>query len=190
MSNLHTVDVTNSSAEEEFQVLPEVFELFPEMVENRRWFHAHPEIGFEEHQTAAKIAEILKSYGIESIHENIAKTGIVAVIHGGNPGPCIALRADIDALPLTETAEVDYKSQNNGFMHACGHDGHITGLLATAKLLWKEREHLHGTVKIIFQPAEEGFGGAKVMIEENVLEEGKCGPRVDEIFGIHLWSCK
>lgn len=188
--SFHSVDIANSSADAPIQVLPEVFQLFPEMVTNRRWFHAHPELSFQEVKTAARIAEILRSYGIQEIYEHIGKTGVVGVIRGGKPGPCIALRADIDALPITETAAIDYKSQNEGVMHACGHDGHITGLLAAAKLLWNEREGLKGIVKLVFQPAEEGYGGAPEMIKDGVLEDGKCGPRVDEIYGIHLWSGK
>lgn len=186
--SLHAIDISNSTAEVPVHVLPEVFQLFSEMVENRRWFHAHPELSFQEVNTALHIAEILRSYGIEEIYERIGRTGVVGIIKGGKPGPCIALRADIDALPIIETATIDYKSKNEGVMHACGHDGHITGLLAAAKLLWAERAQLAGTVKLIFQPAEEGYGGAPEMIKDGVLEEGHQGPKVDEIYGIHLWS--
>jgi amidohydrolase len=183
------MDRTNSTAEEAIHILPEVFEIFPEIIQNRRWFHAHPELNFREFETAAKIAEHLRSYGIDEVHENIGKTGVVAVIKGGHSGPCIALRADMDALPILETADIEYKSLNQGKMHACGHDGHITGLLATAKLLWKTRADLHGSVKLLFQPAEEVYpGGAKEMIKDGCLEDGKLGPRVDEIYGIHLWT--
>lgn len=190
MSSLHALDITNSTADASVHVLQEVHELYPEMVENRRWFHAHPELSFEEVKTAAHIVEVLRSYGIEEIHEKVGRTGVVGIIRGGKPGPCIALRADIDALPITETAPIEYKSQNEGVMHACGHDGHITGLLAAAKLLWKEKESLAGIVKLVFQPAEEGYGGAREMIKDGVLEEGPLGPKVDEIYGIHLWSGK
>eukprot|EP01040_Poterioochromonas_malhamensis_P011295 gene11295-12304_t len=188
MSSLHALDITNSTADASVHVLQEVHELYPEMVENRRWFHAHPELSFEEVKTAAHIVEVLRSYGIEEIHEKVGRTGVVGIIRGGKPGPCIALRADIDALPITETAPIEYKSQNEGVMHACGHDGHITGLLAAAKLLWKEKESFAGIVKLVFQPAEEGYGGAREMIKDGVLEEGPLGPKVDEIYGIHLWS--
>ncbi len=197
MSTLHSLDITNSTADAPVYVLSEVFEIYPEIVENRRWFHAHAELSFEEVQTAKHIVEVLKSYGIEEIYEGVGLTGVVGIIRGGKPGPCIALRADIDALSIIETAEIEYKSQNEGAMHACGHDGHITGLLAAARLLWKERDSLAGTVKLLFQPAEEGFkpgedgyGGAREMIKAGVLEEGPLGPKVDEVYGIHLISCK
>jgi len=190
MSALFDLDISNSTSEESVFVLPEIMALQEEAITTRRWFHAHPELSFQEFQTAVKIVEHLKAIGISEIFENIGKTGVVALIRGGCPGPCIALRADIDALAITETAEVDYKSQNNGVMHACGHDGHITGLLLTAKVLWSQREQLSGVVKLIFQPAEEGYHGAKEMIKDGVLEEGPLGPCVDEIYGIHLWSCK
>jgi len=110
--------------------------LSDEIVANRRWFHAHPELSFQE-VTAAKIVEILRSYGMEEIFKGV-RTGVVALIRGASEGPCVALRADIDALPVLETAEVEYVSQNSNVMHACGHDGHITGLLA-AKVLWSDR---------------------------------------------------
>lgn len=116
--------------------------------------------------------------------------GVVALIRGDQPGKCCALRADMDALPLTETADVPYRSQNPGVMHACGHDGHMTSLLATAKVLMANRDKFKGVVKLIFQPAEEGQGGAPEMIKDGCLEEGIHGPRVDSIYGIHLWSRK
>jgi amidohydrolase len=113
----------------------------------------------------------------------------VALIRGGaGPGPCVALRADMDALAVTETADIPYKSQNDGKMHACGHDGHMAGQLAAAQVLFNQRGSLRGTVKLIFQPAEEGLGGAPAMMKDGVLEEGPQGPRVDSIYGIHLWS--
>jgi amidohydrolase len=160
-----------------------------EMVENRRWFHARPELSFQEFITSAKVAELLRSYGITEIYENVGKTGVVGVIRGGaGEGPCVALRADMDGLPLTETADIPYKSTHEGVMHACGHDGHMTSLLATAKVLHQTRESFKGVVKLVFQPAEEGLGGAPEMIKDGVLEDGPCGPRVDSIYGIHIWS--
>ncbi|KAJ1392067.1 hypothetical protein B484DRAFT_439520, partial [Ochromonadaceae sp. CCMP2298] len=137
-----TVDMDLSSLS--FTPLPEVAALSDEIVANRRWFHAHPELSFQEVHTAAKIVEILRSYGIEEIFEGVARTGVVALIRGASEGPCVALRADIDALPVLETAEVEYVSQNSNVMHACGHDGHITGLLAAAKVLWEQRQTLRG----------------------------------------------
>ena len=115
--------LNNSTAESTVDPLPETVELFDEMCANRRWFHAHPELGYEEFITAAKIAEILRSYGITEMWEQVGKTGIVAMIRGEHPGPCIGLRADIDGLPVQETAKIDYKSKHDGRMHACGHDG-------------------------------------------------------------------
>ena len=114
----------------------------------------------------------------------------MALIRGGHPGPCIALRADMDALPITETSDIPFKSQNEGVMHACGHDGHMAGLLAAAKILFQQRDTLHGIVKLIFQPAEEGYAGAPEMIKDGCLEDGPQGPRVDAIYGLHLWSCE
>lgn len=190
MTVLEKVMSSTSTSTENITFLPEVFAIAAEAIENRRWFHAHPELSFQEHKTAAKIVEILHSYGIEEIFEGVGRTGVVALIRGAEEGPCIALRADIDALPLQETAEIDYRSQNEGVMHACGHDGHIAGLLAAAKVLFAERAKFRGVVKLLFQPAEEGYGGALEMIKDGCLEAGPQGPEVDSIYGIHLWSCK
>lgn len=169
-------------------ILSEVSALQSEVVSNRRWFHAHPELSFQEVNTASKIADLLRSYGIVEVFENVGRTGVVGLIRGSGNGPCVALRADIDALPITETADIDYKSVNVGVMHACGHDGHITGLLAAAKVLNEEKDRLKGVVKLLFQPAEEGYGGAKVMIEDGCLEDGPFGPKVDSVYGLHIWS--
>lgn len=194
MTDLVNIDIHESTATSDIAVLPEIHALFPEILENRRWFHAYPELSFEEVKTAARIAEILRAYGIEEIYEQVGRTGVVALIRGTAPASatnsnlCIALRADIDALPITETATVDYASKNAGVMHACGHDGHISELLAAAKVLHNERHSFTGVVKLLFQPAEEGYGGAREMIKDGCLEEGGLGPRVDEIYGIHLWT--
>ena len=170
------------------RVIPEIYALKDEMIANRRWFHQHPELSYKEVVTAAKVVELLRSYGITEITEGVGRTGVVALIRGGSEGPCVALRADMDALPILESAEVEYKSQNEGAMHACGHDGHMTGLLAAAKVLNAEKEKIRGVVKLLFQPAEEGPGGAREMIVDGVLEEGRMGPRVDSVYGLHLWS--
>lgn len=172
----------------DFDIPEEILAIKTEIVENRRWFHAHPELSFKEFETAKKIAELLREYGISEVFENIATTGVVALIRGTRPGPCIALRADIDALPVQEIAEVPYRSLNEGCMHACGHDGHMAGLLGAARILNTQKDTLSGCVKLIFQPAEEGYGGAAVMIKEGVLNDGPYGPKVDAIYGIHLWS--
>lgn len=184
------MDLFNSTCVDAVSILPEVASLFDEVVQTRRWFHSHPELSFKEYNTAAKIVELLRSYGIDEIYEGCARTGLVAMIRGGEAGPCIALRADIDALPVLETSDVPYKSQNIGAMHACGHDGHITGLLTAARVLNAERHKLKGSVKLLFQPAEEGYGGAKVMVDDGCMEDGIFGPRVDSVYGIHLWSCE
>lgn len=114
----------------------------------------------------------------------------MALIRGSEPGICIGLRADMDALPIQEIADIEYKSKVDGVMHACGHDGHIASLLAAAKVLFNQRHKLKGVVKLIFQPAEEGYNGAGLMIDDGVLEDGIYGPRVDFIYGNHLWSCE
>ena len=157
-------------------------EIFAETVSLRRSLHANPELAFEEHTTAALVADRLKEWGIE--HETgIAQTGVVGYIRGAKPGKTIALRADMDALPIQEANEVPYASQNAGKMHACGHDVHTSSLLGTAKILQGLREEITGTIKLIFQPSEEkNPGGAAFMIEAGVLEN----PKVESIFGQHV----
>jgi amidohydrolase len=152
-----------------------------QLVADRRHFHRHPERGFEERATAAYVAERLARLGIEH-QTGVAETGVVGLIRGAHPGRCVLLRADMDALPLTEETGAEYASQTPGVHHACGHDGHTAMLLGAAEILNQRREHLHGTVKLVFQPAEEGPGGAKPMIEAGVMEN----PRVDACFGLHL----
>ena len=178
------------TSELNLNILNEISLIEEEIIVNRRWFHAHPELSFQEYETAKKVIEILKDIGITEIFEGIGRTGVVALIRGGKEGPCIGLRADMDALPINEVNNLEYKSRNEGVMHACGHDGHMAGLLATAKVLFNERETLSGVVKLIFQPAEEGFAGAPEMIKDGCLDEGLLGPNVDAIYGLHLWSCK
>ena len=156
--------------------------LQPALVEWRRQLHQKPELGFREQLTAAFIAQKLDEWGIEH-QTGIAQTGIVAIIQGDRPGAVLGIRADMDALPIQEENDVPYKSQHDGVMHACGHDGHVTIALGTAYYLSQHRDFA-GTVKIIFQPAEEGPGGAKPMIEAGVLKN----PDVDAIIGLHLWN--
>jgi amidohydrolase len=148
----------------------------------RRTLHQRPELGFTEKLTADFIAQKLQDWGIPHQTE-IAQTGIVATLEGNRPGRVLAIRADMDALPVQEENDVPYKSQHDGKMHACGHDGHVTIALGTAYYLAHHRDFA-GTVKIIFQPAEEGPGGAKPMIEAGVLKN----PDVDAIVGLHLWN--
>ncbi len=151
------------------------------LIQVRRDFHLHPELGFEENRTAKKIAAYLDEMGIEYI-EGIARTGIVGIIRGGQEGKTIALRADIDALPIQDEKKTEYQSMVEGKMHACGHDAHTTILLGTAKVLNEMKDSLKGNVKLFFQPAEETTGGAKPMIEEGVMEN----PHVDAVFGLHM----
>lgn len=146
----------------------------------RRDFHMHPELGFEETRTRDKIIGYLEEMNIE--YKVIAKTGVVGLIRGGKEGRTVGFRADIDALPIVDKKEVPYKSTVKGKMHACGHDAHTTILLGAAKILNDMKDELNGSVKLIFQPAEETTGGAKPMIEEGVLEN----PHVDGMFGLHV----
>jgi len=161
---------------------PEIEAIGEEIIENRRHLHQHPELGLQEHNTAKFISEKLNELGL-GISTGVGQTGVVALLKGGD-GPCIGLRADMDGLPIQETGDVPYKSINDGVMHACGHDGHMAMLLGAAKVICGMRDQLKGTVKFIFQPAEEGRGGARFMIEDGVLGD----PDVDEIYGIHLWN--
>ncbi|HEY4652598.1 MAG TPA: M20 family metallopeptidase [Pontibacter sp.] len=142
----------------------------PETVQVRRHIHANPELSFEEYNTAAYVKQTLERYGIAS--ETMAETGLVALIKGRNPDrKTIALRADLDALPIVEANEVDYKSRNAGVMHACGHDVHTASLLGAARILQELRDEFEGTIKLVFQPGEEKFpGGASIMIKEGVLQ--------------------
>lgn len=164
------------------------------MIEWRRHFHENPELSNREFNTAKKIAEHLKSLGID-VQTGVAKTGVVGILKGGKPGPTVALRADIDALPVTERTPVpfaskavsEYNGVQTGVMHACGHDTHIAILMATAEVLAGIKKDLPGTVKFIFQPAEEGAppgeeGGAKLMVKEGVLKN----PDAEVIFGLHI----
>ena len=159
----------------------EVQSIKQSIINNRRDFHMHPELGFKELRTSKIIAEKLSSYGLD-VETGVGKTGVVAVLKGKSSGKTIALRADMDALPIQETGNLSYKSINDGVMHACGHDGHMSMLLGAAKILSNMKSKIAGTVKFIFQPAEEGGGGARYMIEDGVLDG------VDEIYGAHLWN--
>ena len=165
------------------QIRDEIRSLQSSIVKWRRELHQKPELGFAEQITAEFIDRKLNQWQIPH-QTGIAKTGIVATITGKSPGKVLAIRADMDALPIQEANEVPYKSQHDGKMHACGHDGHTAIALATAYYLSQHRNDFSGTVKMIFQPAEEGPGGAKPMIEEGVLNN----PDVDAIIGLHLWN--
>ena len=157
-------------------------EIHQEIIDIRRNIHANPELAFEEFETSGTVKKFLHSLGVE-YDEHVAKTGVVGYIHGREAGPTIALRADMDALPILEANEVEYASKNQGKMHACGHDVHTSSLLGTAKILSELKDQFKGTIKLIFQPSEEKLpGGAAVMIEEGVLEN----PKVDGIWGQHV----
>ncbi|MDQ1592480.1 MAG: hypothetical protein QOG71_3107 [Pyrinomonadaceae bacterium] len=157
-----------------------------QLVAQRRDFHMHPELSNREERTARVVAERLKSLGFDEVRTNVARHGVVAVLKGGKPGAVVAVRADMDALPIQETNDVPYKSQTPGVKHACGHDVHTTVGLGVAEVLSRMRSEISGTVKFIFQPAEEGppageEGGAPLMIKEGALEN----PRPQAIFGLH-----
>jgi amidohydrolase len=152
----------------------------PEVAAWRQDLHAHPEVGFEEVRTAGIVADKLREFGVDEVIEGIARTGIVGIIRGRGEGPMIGLRADMDALPMQERGERPHRSTIDGKMHACGHDGHTAMLLGAAKLLC-ERRDFAGSVAVIFQPAEEGGGGGRVMVEEGLFEHAPC----DSVWGLH-----
>ncbi len=152
------------------------------LVEIRRTLHRHPELGFEEFETSRLVSEWLDRFGLR-VERGLAKTGVVGLLEGKEPGRTVAVRADMDALPLEEANQVPYASETAGKMHACGHDAHVTILLGVARLFSSMRDRVKGNIKWIFQPAEEGGGGGKMMVEEGVLEN----PKVDAIFGIHVF---
>lgn len=162
----------------------DVDEILPGVVADRRHLHEHPELAFEEHETARFVAERLQSLGVEEIKIGVGRTGVTGLIRGKKgDGKVVMLRADMDALPILEENDVDYRSSVDGKMHACGHDAHTAMLLGTTRLLMDLREQFAGTVKVLFQPAEEvPPGGAIEMIRDGVLEN----PRVDAVFGLHV----
>lgn len=153
----------------------------PWLVEIRRDLHQHPELGLEEHRTSAKVRERLDELGLEHV-DGLGGTGVMGLVPGQNPGRAVALRADLDALPMADGKDVPYRSTIPGRMHACGHDVHTTILLGAARLLAGRRQELRGLVKLLFQPAEETVGGARLLIEAGVLEN----PKVEAIFGLHV----
>ena len=166
------------------QLKSDIDELVPDMVAMRRDLHEHPELAFEEVRTSGIVAQRLRALGLE-VRTGIAKTGVVGLLKGGASQPgakTIAIRADIDALPIIEMNDIDYRSTVEGKMHACGHDGHTSIALAVADILSKRRAELTGNVKFIFQPAEEKIGGAEPMVKEGAMEG------VDGVIGLHLIS--
>ena len=178
------------------KIIQSINKVEPKCIEWRRHLHQYPELGNREFKTAKLIADHLKKLGLE-VKEGVAKTGVVGLLRGGKPGPCIALRADMDALPLVERVNIPfaskektiYNGQETGVMHACGHDTHVAMLMSVAEILSGIKTELKGTVKFIFQPAEEGApegeeGGAALMVKEGVMDN----PKVEAIFGLHIQS--
>ena len=154
-----------------------------DVVELRRDFHAHPELGFEEVRTAKIVAERLKALGYE-VRTGLGQTGVIGILRTNRPGKTVLLRADMDCLPIDERSGVEFASTWPGKMHACGHDGHTAILLGAAQMIMERRDLVHGTIVMCFQPAEEGKGGARAMIEDGVLDD----PHVDRVYGLHLSS--
>jgi amidohydrolase len=190
----YSIFATAQNSALKIKVAQKAATLEPKVITWRRDFHQNPELGNREFKTAEKIAVHLRSLGIE-VQTGVAKTGVVGILKGGKPGPVVALRADMDALPVTERVNIpfasramgEYNGQQVGVMHACGHDSHIAMLMGTAEILASIKSELKGTVKFIFQPAEEGppegeEGGAALMVKEGILEN----PKVDVIFGLHI----
>ena len=183
-----------SAAQLKQRISASIDKLEPKCIAWREQLHANPELGNREFKTAQLIADHLRSLNMD-VTEKVGKTGVVGILKGGKPGPCIALRADMDALPVTERADIPYASrvrtqyrgEEVGVMHACGHDTHVAMLMSVAEVLAGIRQELKGTIKFIFQPAEEGApegeeGGAKLMVKEGVMEN----PKVDAVFGLHI----
>ena len=163
------------------KIRSEVTAIADDIIAIRRDIHKYPELGFDEHRTSGVVAKHLKNLEFDVV-TGIGKTGVIGDLKGNTSGQTIGLRADMDALPIQETGDIPYRSVNDGIMHACGHDGHTAMLLGTATVLKQFQEHLKGNVRFIFQPAEEGGGGARYMIDDGCLNT------VDEIFGVHLWN--
>ncbi len=164
-----------------------VDEIMPGVIADRRHLHMHPELGFQEYQTAQFIVDRLKTLGVEDIQTGIGQTGVTGLIRGAAEGgieKTVMLRADMDALPMQEDNDVEYRSRNDGVMHACGHDSHVSMQLGTARMLVANRDRFAGTVMVLFQPAEEGGGGADAMIKDGVLDRIP----IDATFGIHIWQ--
>jgi amidohydrolase len=164
--------------------------VMPKVVAWRRDIHQHPELSFEEKRTAALVADHLRKLGLE-VQAPVGRTGVVGILRGGRPGPVVALRADMDALPVTELVDLPFKStvrtqwqgQEVGVMHACGHDNHVAILMGAAEVLAGMKAQLPGTIKFLFQPAEEGLGGAQAMVDDGALK----APVPSAVFGLHVW---
>src|SRR5690348_4666385 len=160
-------------------IIPEVLDYLDELTQIRRDIHAHPDLGFTERRTGDLVAAKLAEWGIE-VSRGLAQTGLVGTIRRGNSLRAIGLRADMDCLPMQELNEFAHRSQHDGQMHACGHDGHTTMLLGAARYL-AETRNFNGVVHLIFQPGEEGYGGGRVMVEEGLFDKFSC----DAVFALH-----
>ena len=164
--------------------------VMPKVVAWRRDIHEHPELSFEEQRTSKLVADHLRQLGLE-VQAPVGKTGVVGILRGGKPGPVVALRADMDGLPVTELVDLPFKSkvrtqwqgQEVGVMHACGHDNHVAILMGAAEVLAGMKAQIPGTIKFLFQPAEEGLGGAQAMVDDGALK----GPVPNAVFGLHVW---
>ena len=164
-------------------LVEDVDEILPGVIADRRHLHQHPELAFHEFETSKFVAERLAAMGVEDIRTGINGTGVTGLVKGRSGGKVVLVRADMDALPILEENDVEYRSGTDGVMHACGHDAHTAILLAVTRILMDRRDQFTGTVKVLFQPAEEQFpGGANGMIAEGVLED----PHVDQVFGLHM----
>ena len=168
---------------ESLDFFPTAAALRQQLVAWRRDFHMHPELGFQEHRSAGLIADQLRELGYR-VQTGVATTGVVGLLEGRRPGPVVMLRFDMDALPLAEENEVEYASQNPGVMHACGHDAHMAMGLGVATLLAQHLDEMAGTLKLVFQPGEEGMNGAEVMVQAGVMED----PRPDVFLATHVWN--
>ena len=162
-------------------IIEEIQNFSDDLIKIRHDFHQYPELGMQETRTSRKVNELLNSWGVKT-YTGVGKMGIVGVLEGKNPGKTIGLRADMDALPIEEKTNLPYSSKNPGIMHACGHDAHTTMLLGAARYLSKNKS-FSGKVVFIFQPAEEGLGGAKAMLADKLFKRFPC----DEIYGLHNW---
>jgi amidohydrolase len=185
-NSLSAADETSLKRREQ-QIAQQAEAMRAKLIEQRRDFHMHPELSNREERTSRIVAERLRALGLDEVRTGVARHGVVALLKGGKTGPVVAVRADMDALPVQETIDVPYKSQVPGVKHACGHDVHTTIQLGVAEILGKMRNEIPGTIKFIFQPAEEGppvgeQGGASLMVKEGVLEN----PRPQAIFGLHV----
>ncbi len=181
-----TVIANDAAASRSQEIAKAAEALRPSLVATRRDIHQHPELGNREERTSRLVADRLRALGFDEVRTNVAHTGVVGLLKGTRPGPCVAIRADLDALPINETLDVPYKSLVAGVKHACGHDAHTTAALGAAEVLSKMRDQIQGSVKFLFQPAEEGVpageeGGAPLMIKEGAL----ANPKPAAIYGLH-----